>query len=183
MNVYNEVVRLFELAGRDAYFGEPVSQEEHALQCAHLAMTQGAAGWLVVAALLHDVGHLLHGRGEDVADHGCDARHEHIGGAWLQSRFSKRIARVVRLHVTAKQYLCAIDPDYASLLSPASRQSLELQGGPLSPTACAAFTSDPLHYFALKLRRWDDEAKIPGLAVPALDSDRDVICREQPEPG
>src|SRR5438128_5804732 len=166
MKVVTEVMELFGTAGRAAYFGEPVSQEEHALQCAHLADQQGADDSLVVAALLHDVGHLLHHQGEDIAEQGADAQHEVIGQAWLMRRFGSAVAEPVRLHVAAKQFLCATDPHYLAQLSPASQLSLKLQGGPFSPADCAAFAQSPFHAAAVRLRRWDDEAKVPGLAVP-----------------
>ena len=116
MKVVTEVMELFGTAGRAAYFGEPVSQEEHALQCAHLADQQGADDSLVVAALLHDVGHLLHHQGEDIAEQGADAQHEVIGQAWLMRRFGSAVAEPVRLHVAAKQFLCATDPHYLAQL-------------------------------------------------------------------
>src|SRR5262245_59824648 len=132
-NVVETVVELFRVAGRAAYFGEPVSQEEHALQCAHLAEHDGADNALVVAALLHDIGHLLHQQGEDIADRGTDAHHESIGQKWLMRRFGPAVAEPVRLHVAAKRFLCATDPRYQAQLSPASQLSLKLPGGPFTP--------------------------------------------------
>jgi [1-hydroxy-2-(trimethylamino)ethyl]phosphonate dioxygenase len=169
MNHVEEIIRLFEVRGRDAYLGEPVSQAEHALQAAHLADQEGANDALTVAALLHDVGHLLHELGEDVADRGIDARHEIAGGSWLASHFGPEVVEPARLHVDAKRYLCAVEPAYREGLSPASNLSLALQGGPMSPAEISRFTSNPHHRDAVRLRRWDDEAKVPGLAVPGLD--------------
>src|SRR5216684_1116208 len=83
MSTVDEIFTLFSRRGDEAYFGEPVSQTEHALQAAHEAEREGAPDLLVVAALLHDVGHLLHGRAENIADRGVDARHEKVGKAWL----------------------------------------------------------------------------------------------------
>jgi [1-hydroxy-2-(trimethylamino)ethyl]phosphonate dioxygenase len=168
-NVVDSVVELFLIAGRAAYFGEPVSQEEHALQCAELAEKDGADDALVIAALLHDVGHLLHHRGEDIAERGSDAQHELIGQKWLMRRFGPAVAEPVRLHVAAKRFLCATDSSYQAQLSPASQLSLTLQGGPLTPPEIAEFATNPFHAAAVRLRRWDDEAKIPGKAVPPLD--------------
>src|SRR5262245_8960167 len=116
-NVVDSVVELFLIAGRAAYFGEPVSQEEHALQCAELAEKDGADDALVIAALLHDVGHLLHHRGEDIAERGSDAQHELIGQKWLMRRFGLAVAEPVRLHVAAKRFLCATDSSYQVQLS------------------------------------------------------------------
>jgi predicted HD phosphohydrolase len=119
MTVIDRIFHLFAVAGQGAYFGEAVSQMEHALQAAHLAESSGAADALVVAALLHDVGHLLHGLGEDAAERGI-ARHERGGADWLARHFVPAVVAPVRLHVDAKRYLCAADPDYLASLSPAS---------------------------------------------------------------
>jgi phosphonate degradation associated HDIG domain protein len=168
VHVVDTITELFTTRGHAEYHGEAVTQEEHALQAAHLAEKEGADDALVAAALLHDVGHLLHRFGEHAAEHGVDDRHEQLGRAWLARWFCPAVAEPVRLHVAAKRYLCATDPAYAAKLSPASRLSLELQGGPFTPAEAAAFEADPHHAAAVRLRRWDDAAKVPGLAVPPL---------------
>jgi phosphonate degradation associated HDIG domain protein len=169
VNVLDTVIELFATRGLAEYHGEAVTQREHALQAAHLAERAGAGDALVAAALLHDVGHLLHGLGEDAADRGLDDRHEQIGYKWLARWFGPEVAEPVRLHVAAKRYLCATDPAYAARLSPASRLSLELQGGPFTPAEAEAFRTLPRHADAVRLRHWDDAAKVPGLAVPPLE--------------
>jgi gamma-butyrobetaine dioxygenase len=169
MNVVDTVLRLFAVGGEQAYFGEAVSQTAHALQSAHLAERAGADDSLVVAALLHDVGHLLHGLPEDAAERGIDGWHEERGADWLALHFGPAVSESVRLHVAAKRYLCAVEPAYLASLSPASRRSLELQGGPFDVDAVRTFEAHPFSSEAVRLRRWDDEAKVPGLAVPALD--------------
>jgi [1-hydroxy-2-(trimethylamino)ethyl]phosphonate dioxygenase len=161
--------------GGEAYFGEPVSQLEHALQAAWFAQQAAGRPTLVAAALLHDVGHLLHDLPEDVADRGIDARHEEAGYDWLLARFGPEVAEPVRYHVTAKRYLCAVDPAYFARLSPASVQSLALQGGPLSAGQAREFESLSCHREALQLRHWDDAAKQSGLAVPGLDEYRNLL--------
>ncbi|HKI32926.1 MAG TPA: HD domain-containing protein [Gemmataceae bacterium] len=169
MDVVETVMRLFAVGGADAYFGESVSQAAHALQSAHLAEQAGADDALVVAALLHDVGHLLHGLSEDVAERGIDGRHEQGGADWLARHFGPAVSEPVRLHVAAKRYLCAVEPLYFAGLSPASRRSLDLQGGPFDADGVRAFEAGQHFRDAVRLRRWDDEAKVPGLAVPGLD--------------
>ena len=169
MDVVATVVRLFAAGGEAAYFGEAVSQTAHALQSANLAERAGAADALIVAALLHDVGHLLHGLPEDIAERGIDGRHEQGGADWLARHFGPAVSEPVRLHVAAKRYLCAVEPAYLAGLSPASRRSLELQGGPFDAAGVRAFEAEPYFRDAVRLRRWDDEAKVPGLAVPGLD--------------
>lgn len=165
----DEVFCLIRERGAEAYFGEPVSQREHALQTACLAVQANSRPALVIAALLHDVGHLLHDLPETAADDGVDTRHEENGYRWLLSRFGPEIAAPVRGHVAAKRYLCRVDPDYFTRLSPASVQSLALQGGPFSAGEVKEFESFPWHADAVCLRRWDDAAKTPGLKVPGLD--------------
>jgi phosphonate degradation associated HDIG domain protein len=169
VNVVDAIFRLFTKGGDAAYFGEAVTQSAHAVQAAHLAELANAPDSLVVAALLHDIGHLLHGLPETIADEGVDARHEDGGAAWLARHFDPDVVDPVRLHVAAKRYLCAIDPAYLEQLSPASRRSLNLQGGPFKSAAVRAFESEPHHRAAVSLRRWDDQAKTPGLDVPGLE--------------
>ena len=155
--------------GQGAYFGEEVTETEHALQCAHLAEQSGAGDELVAAALLHDVGHLLHGLSEDIAALGRDGRHEAGGASWLAAHFGPDVVDPVRLHVAAKRYLCAVEQDYHTWLSPASRLSLGLQGGPLAANEVRRFEQEPWFRSAIAVRRWDDAAKVPGLAVPGLE--------------
>ncbi|MGO9270900.1 MAG: phosphonate degradation HD-domain oxygenase [Terriglobia bacterium] len=175
MTIFDEIVELFATRGDAAYFGEPVSQKEHALQAAHLAAVEHAPEPLVVAALLHDVGHLVHGLPEDIADQGVDARHEAAGEAWLARHFGPEVTEPVRLHVDAKRYLCRADPDYLSGLSPASVESLALQGGPFSEAEARRFEEHRYFREAVRVRRWDDQAKIPGLDVPDLESYREAV--------
>lgn len=180
MNVESDIVErilaLFREAGDGAYFGEAVTETEHALQCAHLAERAGSSPEVVAAALLHDVGHLLHNLGEDAADRGIDDRHEDGGAKWLAEYFSKAVTDPVRLHVAAKRYLCAIDPTYHDGLSRASQLSLQLQGGPMSPEEVAEFEREPYYLSAVAVRHWDDAAKVPGLAVPRLDHYRSLLA-------
>lgn len=157
---------LFARRGGALYQGEAVSQLEHGLQAVWAAE---AAGWdadMVAAALLHDVGHLLHGHGEDCADHGIDDRHEELGGRFLARLFGPAVTEPIRLHVPAKQYLCATHSDYLAGLSPASAQSLALQGGPMTEAESVAFARHPFADRAVALRRFDDTAKVPGLVSP-----------------
>ena len=175
MNIVARLFTLFREKGNGAYFGEAVTETEHALQCAHLAEQSGAAPELIAAALLHDVGHLLHGLPEDAAGRGINVRHEEGGAAWLERWFGPAVVDPVRLHVAAKRYLCAVEPDYHAGLSEASRRSLRLQGGPMSPDEVRRFEQEPWFRSAVAVRRWDDAAKVPGLVVPGLDHYRPCL--------
>jgi phosphonate degradation associated HDIG domain protein len=177
MNTIDRLIDLFGRRGTAEYHGEAVSQAEHALQAAALAEAEAAPGPLVVAALLHDVGHLLHSLPEDAAEQGIDEHHEALGAAWLAKYFAPEVAEPVRLHVAAKRYLCAVDPAYLAGLSPASRLSLSLQGGPMEADELDEFASNPHHTAAVRLRTWDDRAKIPGLDVPGVEHYRELLIQ------
>jgi len=170
-------MELFARRGAAAYHGEAVSQAEHALQAAELAERDGAPDRLVVAALLHDVGHLLDGQDEDLALRGVDGRHEEAGCAWLARHFGPDVTEPIRLHVAAKRYLCAVSSSYLNGLTPASRLSLSLQGGTMSDLERAEFRCNPAHDDAVRLRHYDDAAKVPGLDVPGFEHYRDRISR------
>jgi len=154
--------------GEESYFGEPVTVLEHCLQAAYFASETHSSDALIVAALLHDVGHLLHQEGEDVADHGVDTRHEELANQMLAAHLPNAVTEPIRLHVAAKRYLCFADAAYLEALSPSSVLSLGLQGGPMSSDEADAFLALPFAREAIALRHWDDEAKIPDLAVPEI---------------
>jgi gamma-butyrobetaine dioxygenase len=169
------MIELMNQRGGAAYFGEPVSQLEHALQAAWLAARAGSPRELVLAALLHDVGHLLHGLPESAADDGIDTVHEVAGYEWLLARFGPEVAEPVRHHVAAKRYLCRVEAEYLAGLSAASVHSLGLQGGPFSGDQAREFEQLPCHREAVMLRRWDDQAKRAGMQTPALEEYRDLL--------
>lgn len=147
---------------------EAVSQLQHALQSAQQAENSGATPDLITAALLHDVGHLVDSKHEGAAEAGIDRKHEQIGAAYLSRYFGKSVTEPVRLHVAAKQYLCATEPGYFNTLSPASVRSLELQGG-VDGFDADQFIRRPFAVDAVNLRRWDDEAKVPDAETQPLD--------------
>jgi phosphonate degradation associated HDIG domain protein len=165
---------LAERGGAD-YGDECVTQLAHALQCALLAEESGATPALVTAALLHDIGHLVHDLGAGAAERGIDDRHEVRGRDWLGRYFGEDVTGPVRLHVDAKRYLTATDPAYFAILSPGSVRSLELQGGPFRADLAAGFIALPHAPAAVALRRWDEAAKVPDKATPGLDHFRRYI--------
>ena len=129
----------------------------------------GREDGLIVAALLHDIGHLLHHAGEDAAEVGVDTQHEELGQRMLSSHLPHAVTEPIRLHVAAKRYLCFADPAYAQALSPSSQLSLQLQGGPMSVQDAQEFLAGPFARQAVALRLWDDEAKVPDFPVPLLE--------------
>ena len=130
---------------------------------------------VVAAALLHDYGHLCHQLGEDIAEQGVDARHEHIGASRLRGLFVDEIVDAGRLHVAAKRYLCWKEPAYFDELSDASRQSLRLQGGPMTDAEAREFEREPHFELAVCVRRYDDMGKVPEMSTPDLDSFRPLL--------
>lgn len=169
------VLELLASRGGDSYFGEPVTVLEHCLQAAHFAVADGCSNELVVAALLHDVGHLLHEAGEDVADHGIDTQHEELAVRLLGAHLPGSVTEPIRLHVAAKRYLCFADAAYLAELSPSSVVSLGLQGGPMSEAEAAAFLAGPYALDSVTLRQYDDTAKIEGLEVAGLATYRHYV--------
>jgi phosphonate degradation associated HDIG domain protein len=163
-----ELQALYDRRGAGAYFGEAVTMSEHGLQAAHFAQAAMASEALVLAALLHDIGHLLIVVPDDIADWHHDAHHERIGARWLSRRFGPEVSEPVRLHVPAKRYLCATDPAYFARLSPASVRTLELQGGLMGTAEVTAFESEPYWREAVQVRQWDDAGKVTGLRTPAF---------------
>jgi len=176
MSIADEIFTLYGARASGSYYGEPVSMLEHGLQAACFARENGADDALTVAALLHDVGHLVDSDVPDeIEDWKRDARHEDVGCRWLAAHFGPAVSEPVRLHVAAKRYLCAADSAYFACLSPASVHTLGLQGGPMSRAEVEAFEREPHYLDAVRLRRWDDRGKIEGLATPDLASYRSMI--------
>ncbi len=175
MNVTDEILAIFQKGGSSEYFGESVSMIEHALQAAFFARTAGAPPGLIVAALLHDIGHLVDDVPSDIADWTMDAHHEQIGGRWLARRFRPEVSEPVRLHVPAKRYLLATDAGYFAKLSPASVITLKLQGGPMAAHEIAKFETEPFYKDAVRVRQWDDQGKVAGLKTPGLGDYRALI--------
>jgi len=170
----DELFALYAARGYAAY-GEDVTTTQHSLEAAHFARLASASPALVVAALLHDIGHLLDAVPDAIAAWHDDAHHEEVGARWLERHFGPEIVEPVRLHVPAKRYLCAMEPEYVATLSAASIHTLELQGGPMSAAEAARFEREPFHDAAIALRRWDDRGKVAGLDVAPLESYRDTI--------
>lgn len=169
-NTMQVIADLFVQSGDDAYYGEPVTQLEHALQCAQLAEKAGADEETVVAAFLHDIGHLLP---PELAGGYMDGYgtidHEKLGADYLREMgFSEKVAQLIEHHVNAKRYLVYKKPEYFARLSEASVKTLEFQGGPMKVGEAMAFETNPYFREILQVRGWDEQAKIPGLSTPGM---------------
>ncbi len=171
------IADIFDRRGADSYLGEQVTMSAHMLQAAALAEAEAAPPALVAAALLHDIGHYTNEFPEDALERGIDNEHETAGARVLAPWFDADVTDPVRLHVAAKRYLCAVDPGYFARLSPASVHTLGLQGGPMAPAEIAAFEAEPGHRAAVRVRQWDEAAKVQGAPTPDFDHYRPLLER------
>jgi len=164
----DDIERIFLARGAEQYTGEPVTHLEHALQAACFAERDGASDALVTAALLHDLGHLLHDMDDTPSARGIDDVHQYRVVPFLRRLFPDVLIDAIQHHVDAKRYLCAVRPDYHASLSEDSQRSLRLQGGIFDADQAAAFIAQPGAPDAVRVRLWDDLAKQPGMATPGL---------------
>jgi phosphonate degradation associated HDIG domain protein len=176
-DIIADILNLFNDKGHSEYGGEAVTQLEHALQTATLARENNASDQLITAALLHDIGHLLHELPNDAPLKGIDDVHENKAAVFLRKYFPEAVTEPVRLHVMAKRYLSSTEETYYSLLSEPSKQSLVLQGGLMSSAEVSAFEQNPFFSDAVKLRKWDDQAKVQELTTaPVEDFEKNIAA-------
>ena len=166
----DDIVHLLERRGAQQYGLEAVSQREHALQCAHLAEAEGEPDELVIACLLHDLGHLIAAEKAGTMEHDMsqDDLHQYTLLPFLRGTLTDAVLEPIRLHVDAKRYLCQAEGGYYASLSTASVQSLAQQGGAFTAVEARAFLHQPFAQDAVRLRRYDDLAKAPDREVPGL---------------
>ncbi len=167
-DVIDDLAAIIDGKGFRQYGLSHINQRAHALQAALLAETSGSSSALIAASLLHDIGHMVHDLGEDPAQKGIDDEHERLGQEYLTTYFGPEVTEPIRLHVAAKRYLCGTEGDYFATLSPDSVRSLGLQGGPMSAEEAAAFAALPYAADAVRLRRFDEGAKVKDLPTPPV---------------
>jgi phosphonate degradation associated HDIG domain protein len=173
------IIGLYRQFGDEDYIGEPVSQLEHMCQCAMLAEMEGYDDEVILAAFFHDIGHLCehimnvrHMDGYGVVDH------EKLGAEFLRRlHFSDNVTRLIENHVQAKRYLTWSDSAYYEKLSEASKKTLQFQGGKMSAEEASEFQKDNLFDLHIKLRRWDEFAKLEFQSLEPLDKYSDIIIR------
>ena len=167
-DILADIAQRLDINGRHRYGLSDLNQIQHGLQAAWLAEKAGDPPSLIAAALVHDIGHMVQEIGENPAADGIDDRHEEVGHAFLADRFGPEVTEPVRLHVAAKRYLCGKEADYFAKLSQDSVLSLSLQGGPMDADEIAVFEHLPFWQEAVRLRRYDEGAKVKGLETPPL---------------
>jgi predicted HD phosphohydrolase len=170
--ITEEIFNLFAEFGNADYIGEPVSQLEHAIQAAAMAEAEGYDDEMVLAALFHDIGHLValkQGKYENMNGFGATA-HELIGADYLKEKgFSERLIALVYAHVIAKRYLVSKHEDYYNQLSEASKETLAFQGGKMNDEEMLVFEQHPMFQLYIKMREWDDRAKLQSFKGRGLD--------------
>jgi predicted HD phosphohydrolase len=160
--IIEEISALFTENGEEQYFGEKVSQYEHAVQAMQFAIDENQDTEMQIAGFLHDIGHMLQDIEAKEMDIYGRIDHEQAAANWLAERgFSSKIQTVIENHVAAKKYLCFRDSEYYGKLSDASKKTLEFQGGMMGEKEALAFEVSPYFKESIMLRRWDDQAKIP----------------------
>ncbi|MCZ4222561.1 HD domain-containing protein [Pedobacter rhodius] len=165
--IVKEIFALYENHGHEDYIGEPVSQLEHMSQAAGLADAEGYDDEVVLAAFFHDIGHLCVSGAEAGSMNGMgNIDHEKIGADYLRKRgFSARLTSLVSGHVLAKRYLTYKHPEYYDKLSEASKTTLNFQGGVMTEEEAAVFEKNPDAGLIIRMRHWDDEAKLTKIPV------------------
>ncbi len=176
--IVSEIKYLFFKSGNDEYFGEKVSQFEHAAQALLMAISEEESLEMQVAAFLHDIGHLIETDEDNTIDVYGRKDHEEAAKVWLEERgFSERIQAVVQNHVPAKRYLCFKRPEYYAALSTASKKTMKFQGGVMTTDEAQAFENQTYFEESLKLREWDDKAKITNIELPTLEDCLEIVSK------
>lgn len=165
-NIVAFIGDVFDRCGDEEYLGEPVTMAQHMLQGATIAAQNAMPEEIVVAALLHDIGHFTSEFGTFSMDDTEDRFHEEAGAELLEQFFPSVVTDCVRYHVAAKRYLCATKPEYFKRLSEASIHSLNLQGGPMSADEVTEFEKNPNLKEIVQVRYLDEAGKRPDMDTP-----------------
>jgi predicted HD phosphohydrolase len=174
-SIIDFILDLFARRGSEEYMGEAVSMAQHMEQSAACAAVEGASDELVIASLLHDIGHFVGDFPVEALENGIDNLHEEAGARFLEAFYPASVTEPIRLHVAAKKYLCAVDKNYFDCLSDASINSLRVQGGPMSPTEVDEFETNPHYLAAVDVRKYDDDGKVAGLDIKPVEDYREKL--------
>ena len=174
-SIIDSILDLFAQRGAQEYMGEAVTMSQHMEQSAACAVADGAPDSLVIAALLHDIGHFVGDHPIEALENGIDNTHEEVGASYLEPYFPASVTEPIRLHVAAKRYLCATNDEYFGRLSDASVNSLMVQGGPMSPAEVESFETNQHYKDAVQLRLYDDDGKVAGLTIKPVSDYRHLL--------
>ena len=162
------ILNLYNLYGNSEYFGEDVSKTTHMIQAIIAAQNNNEPDYLVLACLLHDIGHFLESdnmNGLGVIEHGK------VGADFLRSlKMNEKVCSLVENHVLAKKYLVSKYDDYYDKLSEASKQTLEYQGGKMTNEQMRLFENMSNFSDSLKVRNYDDKGKNINTTIPKLET-------------
>jgi phosphonate degradation associated HDIG domain protein len=177
--IADEIITLYQQHGGEEYAGERVSQLEHMVQSAQIAAHNGFDDDVVLAAFLHDIGHICVSAFPSNSMDGFGiVDHEKIGAEYLRKKgFSQKVAKLVESHVAAKRYLTFKDPEYFEGLSDASKKTLEYQGGRMSAAEADIFERDPLFELIVAMRKIDEQAKVQDLPLPQWTDYKNLIVQ------
>ena len=178
-DVVNHIFSLYDKYGSNQYDGEDVTQLQHMFQSAELANAQGFDDEVVLAAFVHDIGHICvaEQKGNSMDGFGI-VNHEKIGATFLQlSGFSARLINMVQNHVNAKRYLTYKDPAYYHQLSHASKETLKHQGGMMTEEEAALFENNPFYKTIIALRLIDEQAKDPNKPIADIEKYKQLMHR------
>jgi len=183
-NIIALIYEIIERRGHESYLGEGLSMREHMLQTAFLAENEGGSDEEIAVALLHDIGHFTDEFPEKSLEKGLNNFHEDCGANILSGFFPETVVVAVRHHVEAKRYLCATESGYFACLSAASVNSLNVQGGPMNEAEVTIFEGHTHKNLFVKVRKWDDAAKVVGMSTPPFSHyvpvlERVLITREK----
>ena len=169
------IVNLYKKHGDSEYFGEAVSKTTHMIQTAVAAQNNNEPDYLVLACLLHDIGHFL----EDDNMNGLGViEHGKLGADFLRHlNMYEKICCLVENHVLAKKYLVSQYDDYYNKLSSASKKTLEYQGGKMTKEEMKLFEHDPNFDLSLKVRNYDDIGKNINVEIPMIESFKSLILK------
>jgi predicted HD phosphohydrolase len=173
--IVNFILDLFARRGSEEYMGEAVSMAQHMEQSAACAAAGGASNELIVASLLHDIGHFVGDFPVEALENGIDNQHAEAGAHFLEAFYPASVTEPIRLHVAAKKYLCATEDNYFDCLSNASINSLRVQGGPMHEAEVREFETNPHYLAAVDVRRYDDDGKVAGLDIKPVEAYRDKL--------
>lgn len=176
-SIVDEIFSLYEKYGAGEYAGEKVTQLQHMVQAGELAKNAGYDDEVVLAAFLHDIGHILETEHDQMDGFGT-VDHEKVGADFLRDRgFGERLARLVENHVSAKRYLTLKNPAYYEGLSEASKKTLEYQGGRMTIEEATAFENDELFKEFIDMRYWDEQAKIEDMPLPSIQYYKSLMTK------